>query len=287
MARWIASKDNPLAARVAINHMWLRHFGKPLVPTVFNFGRNGKPASHPELLDWLATEFMERNWDMKSMHRLMVTSSAYRLRSSGYSSDAPQVKRDPDNVWLWRASVHRMEAETVRDSMLALAGKLDTKMYGPDIETEKGEEIYRRSIYFRHAPDMQVEMLKVFDVASPNECFQRSESIVPQQALALANSELSQEMARVLAEQLSEPGEDDFVAASFDRILNRAPSAEEMKASLDYLRSQAALYSDVSRLTPFAGGQKTRVKRSSDPAQRARESLIHVLFNHNDFVTVR
>ena len=287
LARWIGSRDNPLTARVAINHMWLRHFGKPLVPTVFNFGRNGKPASHPELLDWLATEFMERNWDMKSMHRLMVTSSAYRLRSSGYSSDAPQVKADPDNVWLWRANVHRMEAETVRDSMLALAGKLDAKMYGPDIETEKSEEVYRRSIYFRHAPDMQVEMLKVFDVASPNECFQRSESIVPQQALALANSELSQEMARVLAEELSKPGEDDFIAAAFDRILNRAPSAEEMKASLEYLRSQAALYSDVSRLTPFAGGQKTRVKRSSDPAQRARESLIHVLFNHNDFVTVR
>jgi hypothetical protein len=241
---------------------------------------------------------------MKSMHRLMVTSSAYRLRSSGYSSDAPQVKSDPDNMFLWRANVHRMEAETVRDSMLALAGKLDTKMYGPDVEIEKSEEVYRRSIYFRHAPDMQVEMLKVFDVASPNECFQRSESIVPQQALALANSELSQEMARVVAEQLfspaahsvqpvgnraaaSEPGEEGFIAASFDRILNRAPSPEEMKASLDYLRSQAVLYGDVSRLTPFAGGEKTRVKRSSDPAQRARESFVHVLFNHNDFVTVR
>ena len=126
LARWIASKDNPLTARVAINHMWLRHFGKPLVPTVFNFGRNGKPPTHPELLDWLAVEFMDRNWDMKAMHRLMVTSSAYRMQSSGYTADSPQMKIDADNTWLWHMNVRRLEAEAVRDSVLALAGKLDT-----------------------------------------------------------------------------------------------------------------------------------------------------------------
>ena len=85
LARWIAAKDNPLTARVAINHIWLRHFGKPLVPTVFNFGSSGKPPTHPELLDWLAVEFMDRNWDMKAIHRLIVTSSAYKLQSSGWT----------------------------------------------------------------------------------------------------------------------------------------------------------------------------------------------------------
>ena len=293
LARWIASKDNPLTARVAVNHMWLRHFGKPLVPTVFNFGRNGKPPTHPELLDWLATEFMERNWNMKALHRLMVTSSAYRMQSSGYGAQAPQALIDPDNTWLWHMNAHRMEAETVRDSILALAGKLDSTMFGPDIDPAKGEEVYRRSIYFRQAPDVQMDMLKVFDVASPNECFQRSESIVPQQALALSNSELSLEMARVLAAELYAPGagvrspEAGFVAAAFDRILGRAASPEETSASLDYLRSQAALYADPSRLTAFSSGSQGRVKPSADPAQRARESLVHVLFNHNDFVTVR
>ncbi len=289
LANWIASKENPLTARVAINHMWLRHFGKPLVPTVFNFGRNGKPPTHPELLDWLATEFMDRNWDMKAIHRLMVTSSAYRMQSSGYSADSPQLRKDPDNTWLWHMTAHRMEAETVRDSLLALAGKLDTTMFGPDIEPAKGEEVFRRSIYFRQAPDLQMDMLKVFDVASPNECFQRSESIVPQQALALSNSELSFEMARVLASQLFSPahGEGDFIATAFDRVLGRAPSSEETKASLDYLHSQSELYADFSRLTPFNSGGKGRVKPSGDPAQRARESFVHVLFNHNDFVTVR
>jgi len=186
-----------------------------------------------------------------------------------------------------------MEAETVRDSILALAGKLDSTMFGPDIDPAKGEEVYRRSIYFRQAPDVQMDMLKVFDVASPNECFQRSESIVPQQALALSNSELSLEMARVLAAELYAPGagvrspEAGFVAAAFNRILGRAPSPEETSASLDYLRSQAALYADPSRLTAFSSGSRGRVKPSADPAQRARESLVHVLFNHNDFVTVR
>jgi hypothetical protein len=156
-----------------------------------------------------------------------------------------------------------------------------------------------------------MDMLKVFDVASPNECFQRSESIVPQQALALSNSELSLDMARLLAAQRFSPAaaetpsratalagnrsiadqtrspDDDFVVAAFDRILNRAPSPEEVKASVDYLRSQAELYSDPARLTPFGSGSRARVKPSADPAQRARESFVHVLFNHNDFVTVR
>jgi hypothetical protein len=295
LARWIASKDNPLTARVAINHMWLRHFGKPLVPTVFNFGRNAKPPTHPELLDWLAVEFMDRNWDMKTIHRLMVTSNSYRMQSSGYTADSPQLKIDADNTWLWHMNVRRMEAESVRDSVLALAGKLDTTMYGPDIEPEKSEELYRRSIYFRQSPDMQVDMLKVFDVASPNECFQRSESVVPQQALALSNSMLSFDMARVLAAELSSPsawaGEPpaarDFVRTAFERILGRSPSAGEVKASLEYLQSQAALYANAAGLHRFDTGAHSRVQPAADPTQRARESLVHVLLNHNDFVTVR
>jgi hypothetical protein len=285
LARWIASKENPLTARVAINHMWLRHFGKPLVPTVFNFGRNTKPPTHPELLDWLAVEFMNRDWDMKAMHRLMVTSSTYRMQSSGYTAESPQMKADVDNTWLWRMNVRRLQAEAVRDYMLALAGKLDTTMYGPDLSPDQDEEIYRRSIYFRQAPDMQVEMLKVFDAASPNECFERSESIVPQQALALANSALSFDMARVIASQMA--AEHDFVRAAFERVLGRAPSAKEAQASLEYLKSQSGLYANSADLHKFETGAQSRVPPAADPSQRARESLVHVILNHNDFVTVR
>ena len=114
---------------------------------------------------------MDRNWDMKAIHKLIVTSSAYKLQSSGWAPDAPQAKADPENVALWRMNTRRMEAEVVRDSVLAMAGKLDTTMGGPEIDETKGHEIFRRSIYFRHAPDLQMDMLKVFDVASPNECY--------------------------------------------------------------------------------------------------------------------
>jgi hypothetical protein len=308
LARWIAAKDNPLTARVAINHIWLRHFGKPLVPTVFNFGRSGKKPSHPELLDWLAVEFMDRNWDMKAIHKLIVTSSVYKLQSSGWAPDAPQAKADPENVSLWRMNTRRMEAEIVRDSVLSMAGKLDTTMGGPEIDETKGHEIFRRSIYFRHAPDLQMDMLKVFDVASPNECYERSESIVPQQALALANSKLSFTISRLLAQQLSpaasnEPvspttgnraavalhgrTDQEFVGSAFDRILGRQPRAAELRESLQYLQEQTTFYRDRSKLTPFTTGPESAVKPAEDPAQRARESLVHVLLNHNDFVTIR
>jgi hypothetical protein len=284
LARWIASKDNPLTARVAINDMWLRHFGKPLVATVFNFGRSGKPPSHPELLDWLAVEFMERGWDMKTIHRLMVTSDAYRMASS---TATEQARIDPDNVYLWRMNVRRMEAEAVRDSVLALAGKLDSAMGGPEIDELKGHEIYRRSLYFRHSPDLQMDMLQAFDGASPIECFARSESIVPQQALALANGKLSLEMSRTIAGQLPAGQDEVFIRAAFERILGRAPTAPEQRESASYLSSQAALYRDPSKLTHFQTGPEASLKPSEDPEQRARESLVHVILNHNDFVTIR
>ena len=273
LAQWITSKDNPLTARVAVNDMWLRHFGKPLVPTVFNFGKSGKPPSHPELLDWLATEFMDRDWDMKAIHRLMVTSKAYRLQSSGWIADSAEAKSDPDNVYLWRMNVRRMSAENVRDSLIATAGKLDNSMGGPEIDETKGQDLYRRSLYFRHTPDLQMEMLRVFDAASPIECFERSESIVPQQALALANSKLSQNMSKEIAAQLAGTGA-GFIEAAFERVLGRAPTTAELAESKQFFAEQESHY-------------RSAAKPPSDPAARAQQSLIHVLLNHNDFVTIR
>ena len=266
LARWITSKDNPLTARVAINHMWLRHFGKPLVPTVFNFGKSGKTPTHPELLDWLAAEFMDRDWDMKAMHRLLMTSRAYRMQSSGWAADDSRAKKDPDNTYLWRMNVRRMSAENVRDSLLALAGKLDATMGGPEIDETKGQDVFRRSIYFRHTPDLQMETLRVFDGASPIECFERSESIVPQQALALSNSKLSQTTADEISRQLA-PAATKFADAAFERVLGRAPTAEERTASAQFLKEQETFF--------------------NGDAPRARQSLVHVLLNHNDFVTIR
>ena len=202
LAQWIASPENPLTARVAVNHIWARHFGAALVPTVFDFGLNGKAPSNPALLDWLATEFVRTGWSMKAIHRLILTSNAYRMRSSAGSADHPNLKADPENVSLWRMNPRRLEAEAVRDSILAVSGQLDPAMGGPEIEAAKGFESHRRSIYFSHSPDQQMEFLKVFDGANPVECYLRNESVVPQQALAMANSQLSQQQAGALAQRL-------------------------------------------------------------------------------------
>ena len=199
-ARWITDPSNPLTARVAVNHLWGRHFGRAIVPSVNDFGRNGQRPSHPALLDWLAAELMERGWSMKAIHRLIVTSATYRQDSK---PDPADLARDPDNVFLWRWTPRRAEAEVVRDCLFAVAGSLDSTMGGPDIDHQAGLTVPRRSLYFQHAAEKQMEFLQIFDAAGVTECYRRKESILPQQALALANSDLSLRQARRLARTLS------------------------------------------------------------------------------------
>jgi hypothetical protein len=260
-ARWIVDPANPLAARVAVNHLWGRHLGRALVPSVNDFGRNGQRPSHPALLDWLAAEFMARGWSMKSIHRLIVTSATYRQDSTPDSAD---LARDPDNVFLWRWTPRRAEAEVVRDCLFAVAGSLDSTMGGPDLDHAAGLTIPRRSLYFRHAAEKQMEFLRIFDAAGVSECYRRKESILPQQALALANSNLSLQIARRVAQQLigqagSEPA--GFVTAAFEQVLSRPPTESEKLECLRYLNDERAAW--------------------------RRESLVHVLLNHHDFVTIR
>ena len=291
LARWMTRTDNPLTARVAINHIWMRHFGQALVDSVDDFGVRTKPSSHPELLDWLAVELMESNWSMKHIHRLMVTSSVYRMRSSGSGgSQHPNVAADPGNRYLWRMNPRRMEAETLRDSLLSVAGELDRTLGGPELDQYAGETSRRRSLYFTHTPNENMQLLKTFDQADPAGCYRRFESIVPQQALALSNSEMSFTQSRLLARKSSgtaggNPRE--FVAAAFERVLGRAPSAEEATVSLQFLEQQAQLLKDSGKLTPFKSGQPSEVAAAADPLLRARENLVHVLINRNEFVTIR
>jgi mono/diheme cytochrome c family protein len=292
LANWIASKDNPLTARVAINHIWLRHFGKALVPTVVNFGRNGKPPSHPELLDWLACELMDGNWHLKPIHRLIVTSSAYRMQSSLSDPGNPNLALDSENKYLWRMNPRRMEAEVVRDSVLYLAGQLDTAVGGPDLDESQGEESHRRTVYFHHTPQTQMLFAKLFDAPDPTDCYQRTESIMPQQALALTNSNLSHVEARLLAQHISaeagsKASDAAFISAAFETVLTRPPSPEEQAASEKFLREEIAMLGDPGKLTPFRSGGAAAVPPGKDPHMRARENLVHALLNHNDFVTIR
>lgn len=290
LALWITDRRNPLTARVAVNHIWMRHFGDPLVANVFDFGLRSPQPEHVELLDWLAVEFMEHDWSMKHLHRLMVTSAAYRRASSVSGKDfTANLEQDPDNQWLWRANIQRLDAEIIRDSVLHVAGRLDQTLGGPEIDFQHGEEVHRRSLYFRHAYEKQMQMLVTFDAAAPNECYRRSQSIIPQQALALSNSSLVVEQSRLLAAKLSTttPDAEDFIRLAFEAILCRNCTAEELAVCQDFLTSQTEQLSDPGGLTPITSAKKTGVPAANHSAQRARENLVHVLFNHNDFVTVR
>jgi hypothetical protein len=292
LARWVASRGNSLTARVAINHIWMRHFGTPLVPTEFDFGNNGKAPTHPALLDWLAVELMDSGWSKKTVHRQIVTTSAYRKRSSSRGPSDPNLAIDPSNQAYWRMNPRRMEAEAVRDNLLFVAGDLDLTMGGPDIDPESGLTSPRRSLYFRHAKEKRVTFLRLFDSSNVQSCYRRAESIVPQQALALANSPLSFTQARRLAASVSSRsdirGNDAaFVSKVFDRVLGRQPTPEERAECIHYLARQAERLADRTRLTSFPTAAKPAVPPANDPAQRARESLVHVLLNHNDFVTIR
>lgn len=289
LARWIADKQNPLTARVAMNHMYLRHFGAALVRSVFDFGQNGQAPTHPALLDWLAAEFMDRNWSMKQMHRLMVTSNAYRMDSL---ADPANATIDRDNVWMWHANTRRMEAELVRDSVLYLSGQLDLTPGGPEIAFTQGLASRRRSIYMQHAAEKQVEFLALFDAANVTECYQRTESVIPQQALALSNSTLVLAQSRLLAAKLTKTvGEQPavnaaFVSQAFEHVLGRAATPPEKAECEKFLEEQAALIA-TRKLTPFAGAAAAAVPPSPVPHLRARENLVHVLMNHNDFLTIR
>jgi len=280
---------------VAVNHIWLRHFGRPLVASVFDFGMHGSKPTHPELLDWLAVEFMESGWRMKTLHRLIVTSAVYRLQSSASGAETKNMRSDRDNRYLWRFNVRRVEAEAVRDSILHLAGDLDLTMGGPDIDQKRGQTSHRRSIYFRQAKEKQMMFVKLFDGPGATECYQRNESIVPQQALAMINSAVARREARRLAGRLSRKSASEkssradleFLTAAFEQILSRQPTPAERALCIRFLKTQSNLLRHRDRLTPATSGIKASLPPATDPHQRARENLVLVLFNHNDFVTIR
>ena len=248
---------------------------------------NGKPPSHPELLDWLAAELVDQNWKMKPIHRLIVTSATYRMASSMAAEEANQI--DADNQWLWRQNSRRMEAELVRDAALYLGGALDVTMYGPDLDPAAGFTSGRRSIYFRSSKEKKMTFLATFDSANPVECYRRAESISPQQSLAMSNSPLILAQSRRMAKQLKDSSEstEQFIDLAFRQILCREVTGPERDECLRFLDSQTASLANAAALTAFSGPADETSKPSADPRLRAHENLIHVLFNHNDFVTIR
>ncbi len=257
LARWIASPQNPLTARVVVNHVWLRHFGTPLVADVSDFGRRSASPLHQDVLDSLAVRFMESGWSFKQLHRDMLLSDLYARSSSNADADEATVSADPDNTTYWRMNPRRMESQAVRDSLLHIAGRLDFTMAGPTLDPVKLETSSRRSLYFNQTAIQEHRFLATFDNANVLDCYRREESVVPQQALALTNSRLSYDCAQALAAQMKNIDDEQFVRQAFVLVLGREAAVAERAACLKTLTSLR------------------------------RDLFLQALFNHNDFVTLR
>ncbi|MCW5983287.1 MAG: DUF1553 domain-containing protein [Bryobacteraceae bacterium] len=290
LAEWIASPGNPLTARVMANRIWHWHFGRGIVPTPSNFGKMGLPPSHPELLDWLATEFIRQGWSVKRMHRLIMNSAAYRMASAFYLPS--NAEKDPANAYLWRFPLRRLEAEAIRDVILSASGQLNPEAGGepffPSIPmslresyrqgrwrmTSEEPSTWRRSVYSYWKRGLKYPMFEVHDQPDLNvTCEKRNVTTVPTQALTLLNNEFVLIQARHLASRvLREGGGDDGRVRALYRIaLSREPSPKESAGAQAFLRQQRDGYA-----APGA----------ADPDLQALAALAHVMLNANEFVYI-
>ena len=266
LAKWIASKENPLTARVMVNRIWQHHFGRGIVETASDFGKNDSRPTHPELLDWLANRFVDEDWSVKAMHRLMLTSAAYR--QSAENPAAADNTADPENTLLWRFSRRRLEAEEIRDSVFAVSGRLNLKQGGPSVypplpadladfarygrtggemweANEHEEDNRRRSVYTFQRRSLPQPMMLAFDAPVFSEsCERRSNTTTALQALSMLNGDLLHEESVHLADRVAtEAGADSRarVARAFEIVLGRAPGADELDKFAGHAGSLAAV----------------------------------------------
>jgi mono/diheme cytochrome c family protein len=255
LAKWITSPDNPMTARVMINRIWQHHFGRGIVRSASDFGYQGTPPTHPLLLDWLASEFIERGWSMKQMHKLIMMSATYRMSSQGNQA---ALDKDPTNDLIWRQDMRRLTAEEIRDSILAVGGTFNPKMFGPNIfpplpkeilatasrpgagwGKSSPEESARRSIYIRTKRSLRFAMLEAFDQPDTDTtCAARVVTTVPTQSLNMLNSQFMNEQADFLAKRIAEDRPEDVpaqVAQAIQLTTGRVPTEAEVKADLEFI----------------------------------------------------
>ena len=273
LARWITSRDNPLTARVWVNRIWQGHFGKGLVEEAGNFGLTTPQPELHELLDWLAIELMENGWSTKHIHRLILNSSVYRLSSD---FDETNSSIDPDNQLFWRWMPRRLEAEALRDCMLASSGELLLEVGGPSVREEPETLPFRRSVYLHQKRNMMPQMQEMFDGPSAlTSCSIRRVSTVPLQPLFLLNSDFVNARARSIAERILGQGAEgrgngvtttqpEQINQAFMLILNRNPDDEERVRSKDYINAAANNAGSVEALS----------------------QLCHALLNLNEFAYI-
>ncbi len=266
LAKWIASPENPLTARVMVNRIWQHHFGRGIVATPSDFGKNGERPTHPELLDWLALRFVQQGWSVKALHRLMLACNTYRQ-----SAENPEVTDsglDPENRLLWRFQRRRLEAEAIRDSILFVSGRLSLELGGPSVypplpedmadlkrpirgggsmwePNEKEEDARRRSVYIFQRRSLPLPMMASFDAPVFNEpCERRSVTTTPLQALSMMNGRLVNEEAVHLAARVEkEAGEDRRAQLDqlFEIVLARPPEGAEVERFVSFEGDLAAV----------------------------------------------
>ena len=267
LAEWITSRENPLAARVMVNRIWAHHFGRGIVSSTDNFGKMGELPTHPELLDWLAVEFMDRGWSVKQMHRLMMTSAAYQMASSFENAEDGRI--DSADNYLWRFRIQRLDAEIVRDSILAASGGINLAMGGPAVfphlsadylkgddqgiwnNQEDGPSVWRRSVYVYRKRDLVFPMFQVFDLPDQSFCAAAPRNIttVPTQALTLLNNDFVLRQAKLFADRVKEAAPDDPVkqiGLAYRIALARLPNEKETAVAMDLVKNHSlADFTDV------------------------------------------
>ncbi|MDX2034907.1 MAG: DUF1553 domain-containing protein [Blastocatellia bacterium] len=307
LARWLVSRDNPLVARVTVNRFWEQFFGRGLVETSEDFGSQSAPPSHPELLDWLAVEFMENGWSMKKLHRLIVTSATYRQAS--IVTPALQ-ERDPYNRLLARGPRFRLEAETIRDGALAASGLLSRRIGGAPVyplqpdgiwmnpydganirwNTSRGEDLHRRSLYTFLRRTAPYPMMTTFDATSREYCtVRRVRTNTPLQALSMLNDEAMFEMARALARRMlteSAGSLRERLAYGFRLCLSRRPDEGELTRLEALYQQQLEIYrKDAAGAGRIARGVIAE-DRAGDPAEVAGYTMVaNVLLNLDEMLT--
>jgi hypothetical protein len=305
LARWLAVPENPLTARVVVNRIWQYHFGRGIVATPSDFGVRGEPPSHPELLDWLAARLIDGGWRLKPLHRLLVTSAAYRQSSR---PDAKHAADDPENALLSRMNRRRLDAEGVRDAMLTASGELNPKMGGPGVlaplekevedlifteaevvdlwpEDRDPSEHLRRSLYLFRKRNVRYPLFDAFDAPdTQSACPRRETSTHALQALVLLNSEFAAGRARVLAGRVLREGAarvDDRIRRAYRFALAREPKAPEIERARSFLKDQAGRIRDQGRdgrPSGLPGGEPAEVAAWAD--------LALALLNSNEFLYV-
>jgi hypothetical protein len=293
LAEWITSPDNPLTARVMVNRIWHYHFGRGIVSTPSNFGHMGTLPSHPELLDWLATEFVRNGWSVKKIHRLILTSSTYQMASSFYRP--ANAEKDSQNVYLWRFPLRRLEGEIIRDIILSASGQLNPQAGGPPffpaipraareeaarvgkwVLTKEEPSTWKRSVYSYWKRARKAPMFEVFDQPDTMAtCERRSVTTVPTQALTLLNDEFVLLQSRYFAERVKKAGGDnpaEQIKQAYRIALSRDPMPREMTESREFFEKQRAHHA---------------AKPAADPVLSALTDLCNVIVNLNEFLYVQ